>query len=80
MTDNEFNWLFSFQSECPITQDELAKRLGICRSTIWRWCKYGRIKGYKLGNKGTVYFIPSELNDMIPKARENGYITKKFVN
>ena len=35
--------------EALLSADEAARRLGVDRATVWRWCKEGRITCLKIG-------------------------------
>ena len=40
------------------TPEEVAKYLGVCKATVWRWIREGRVKATKLGSR--LYKISGE--------------------
>jgi len=46
---------------------EVAKRLAVSRSTIYRWFEEGKIRGVKIAG-GTVRILESAIEDLIKEA------------
>lgn len=51
------------EEESYLTAQETAKKLGVDKSTLWRWDKTGYLKKVKLGNKP--YYRCSDINKLM---------------
>ena len=52
-----------------LTLDEVAKRLGISRVTLWRWVKDGKLSAVKLSQR-TVYVRREELERFVRESEK----------
>jgi len=53
-----------------LTAEELAARLGVRPQTIWRWYRYGRVRGEQYNDRGTCLFYPPATSEPTQLANE----------
>jgi len=54
---------------------EVAKKIGVCQETIRRWCRAGKIDGFKLG-RDWFFYSKFEIPTFIRKAKKI-FLTKQ---
>lgn len=53
------------EKEILLTRDEACQFLRICKTSLWKWMKNGKIKAYGIGNR--VYYKKAELIESIKR-------------
>jgi hypothetical protein len=75
---NYFNQLSQFERPPGLTPEQLARKLGVKRSTIYAWISRGEIRANKVGSSR--FITQQQLDDFYLKRTTGEYVDMTYAN
>lgn len=75
---NYFNQLSQFERPPGLTPEQLARKLGVKRSTIYAWISRGELRANKVGSSR--FITPKQLEEFYLKRATGEYVDMTYAN